>query len=56
MRLTRLIDARDRDGRAFQAALHDKELRTAGGDDGRGLVHGRRMAHLERMKARRGRC
>lgn len=48
-----LIDDRDRDRRGFDAALHDKELRTAGGDDGLGMVKGRRFAHLERMKARR---
>lgn len=53
MTLIALIDHREREQRAFQAALHDKELRAHDGDDGRGIVRGRRQAHLERMKARR---
>jgi hypothetical protein len=53
MTLSALIDERQHSERAFTAALHDKQLRSHGGDDGQGLVRGRRLAHIERMKARR---
>jgi hypothetical protein len=53
MTLIALTDERHHHRNAFQAGLHDKELRRDGGDDGGGLVRGRRLAHLERMKARR---
>lgn len=54
MTLIALIDERHHADRAFTAALHDKQLRDHGGDDGRGVVRGRRLAMLERLKARRG--